>query len=133
MGFFTGMMDRIRGSGVSVVDYHGIRARHRYWVSNSIYLDNIYNKIATDVAMMRFKHIRITRQTEWFEHSDLATVCGVSPNVSEAPFVFWANVVRIMLMNWVSVVVPVMYGTSVERPQLIDGKIDITDDDLLVV
>ncbi|MDA5459966.1 hypothetical protein B816_1470 [Weissella confusa] len=38
-----------------------------------------------------------------------------------------------MLMNWVSVVVPVMYGTSVERPQLIDGKIGITDDDLLVV
>lgn len=139
MGFFTGMLDRIRGSGVSVVDYHGIRARHRYWVSNSIYLDNIYNKIATDVAMMRFKHIRITRQvesadqTEWFEHSDLATVCGVSPNVSEAPFVFWANVVRTMLMNQVAVVVPVMNGASVERLQLVDGKVGITDDDLLVV
>lgn len=63
MGFFRGILDRIRGSGVS----------------NSIYLDSIYNKIATDVAMMRFKCIRIARQaesadqTEWFEHSDLAT------------------------------------------------------------
>lgn len=27
MGFFTGMLDRIRGSGVSVVDHHGIRAQ----------------------------------------------------------------------------------------------------------
>lgn len=64
-------------------------------MSNSIYLDCVYNKIATDMAMVRFKHILITcqaeqaDQTEWFEHPDLSTVCGVSPNVSEAPFVFW--------------------------------------------
>lgn len=83
-----------------------------YWRRNSIYLDNIYNKISTDTAQMRFKHVRITRnpggvdKMEWFEGSDLANVLSVSPNPLEIPVVFWANVTRAMLRDGVAVVVP---------------------------
>lgn len=83
-----------------------------YWRRNSIYLDNIYNKISTDTAQVRFKHVRITRnptgvdKMEWFENSDLANVLSFSPNPLEVPVVFWANVTRAMLKDGVAVVVP---------------------------
>ena len=83
-----------------------------YWRRNSIYLDNIYNKISTDTAQMRFKHVKITRnpggvdKMEWYENSDLANVLSFSPNPLEIPIVFWANVTRAMLRDGVAVVVP---------------------------
>lgn len=83
-----------------------------YWRRNSIYLDNIYNKISTDTAQVRFKHVRITRnptgvdKMEWFENSDLANVLSFSPNPLEIPVVFWANVTRAILKDGVAVVVP---------------------------
>ncbi|WP_317334202.1 phage portal protein [Streptococcus orisratti] len=83
-----------------------------YWRRNSIYLDNIYNKISTDTAQMRFKHVKITRnqggvdKMEWYENSDLANVLSVSPNPMEIPIVFWSNVTRAMLRDGVAVVVP---------------------------
>ena len=83
-----------------------------YWRRNSIYLDNIYNKISTDTAQVRFKHVKITRNPtgvdnmEWFENSDLANVLSFSPNPLEVPVVFWANVTRAMLKDGVAVVVP---------------------------
>ena len=76
-----------------------------YWRRNSIYLDNIYNKISTDTAQMRFKHVKITRnpggvdKMEWYENSDLANVLSFSPNPLEIPIVFWANVTRAMLLG----------------------------------
>lgn len=83
-----------------------------YWRRNSIYLDNIYNKISTDTAQLRFKHVKITRNPGgvdsmvWYEHSDLAEVLTVSPNPLEVPVVFWSNVTRAMLRDGVAVVVP---------------------------
>lgn len=83
-----------------------------YWRRNSIFLDNIYNKISTDTAQMRFKHVKITRnpggvdKMEWYENSDLANVLSFSPNPLEIPIVFWANVTRAMLRDGVAVVVP---------------------------
>lgn len=83
-----------------------------YWRRNSIYLDNIYNKISTDTAQMRFKHVKITRnpdgvdKMEWFENSDLTHVLSVSPNPIETPIVFWSNVTRALLRDGVAVVVP---------------------------
>lgn len=83
-----------------------------YWRRNSIYLDNIYNKISTDTAQLRFKHVKITRNPGgvdsmvWYEHSDLAEVLTVSPNPLEVPVVFWSNVTRAMLHDGVAVVVP---------------------------
>lgn len=89
-----------------------LRRNITYWRRNSIYLDNIYNKISTDTAQMRFKHVKITRnpggvdKMEWYENSDLANVLSISPNQLEIPIVFWANVTRAMLRDGVAVVVP---------------------------
>lgn len=89
-----------------------LRRNITYWRRNSIYLDNIYNKISTDTAQMRFKHVKITRnpggvdKMEWYENSDLANVLSISPNPLEIPIVFWANVTRAMLRDGVAVVVP---------------------------
>lgn len=71
-----------------------LRRSQNYYKRNSIYLDNIYNKISTDVAMLRFKHVKVTRhenavdEMQWFEQSDLAQVLTVSPNDHDTPIVF---------------------------------------------
>lgn len=89
-----------------------LRRSQNYYKRNSIYLDNIYNKISTDVAMLRFKHVKVTRhenavdEMQWFEQSDLAQVLTVSPNDHDTPIVFWSDVVRTMLKDGVAVVVP---------------------------
>ncbi len=114
---FTNLLSRIRNSGLGVrlfrgYHYERMRTRHGYWQSNSIYLDNIYNKIATDVAMMRFKHIKIVRRDgapdlwNWFEQSDLANVLSYSANDDDTPIIFWADVTRALVQKGIAVVVP---------------------------
>lgn len=105
--------NRIFGDKSRVHSQRNFLNRHeKYWRKNSIYLDNIYNKIATDVSMLKFKHVRITRNPnapdtmQWHEFSDLAQVLSASPNGLETPVVFWSNVVRKMLKDGVAVVVP---------------------------
>ncbi|MCM0582786.1 phage portal protein [Weissella diestrammenae] len=111
-----------------------VHRRRSYWQRNSIYLDNIYNKIATDVAMMKFKHIRVTRNSnaadnmEWFEFSDLSNVLTLSPNEYEAPFVFWSNVIRDMLQNQVSIVVPVYEKGTLVKLQRVQGNANFNPD-----
>lgn len=131
MGLLTNLVSRIRDSGLFV--------RHRsssgrqlsntersYWENNSIYLDNIYNKIATDVAMARFKHIKVTRikdkpdQMEWLQFSALSDVLTYSPNALDTPIVFWSNVVRKMLQAQFAVVVPVYEKGELAELQLAD-------------
>ncbi|HFU4203815.1 TPA: phage portal protein [Streptococcus suis] len=107
-GFFANLLNRNRQKSTELY----LRRNQSYWRRNSIYLDNIYNKIATDVAMLRFKHVKITRNTdrvddmEWLEHSDLSKVLNFEPNPTETPIVFWSNVVRSMLREGVAVVIP---------------------------
>ncbi len=97
-----------------------------YWNSNSIYLDNIINKIATDVALLKFKHVKITRnkgapdEMAWFEHSDLADCLSCSPNDFETPVNFWSSVVRTMLQNQVAVVIPTYRSGNLESINLAD-------------
>ena len=85
---------------------------YNYWQSNSIYLDNIYNKIATDVAMLKFKHVKITEDSDglqkmdYYKHSDLMEVLTVNPNDYVTPVVFIADIVRTMLKNGIAVVLP---------------------------
>jgi phage portal protein BeeE len=126
------LLSRIARSGLGV-DYQRVRhagylkARQDWWQSNSIYLDNIYNKIATDVAMISFRHVRITRRDgepdvwKWYEQSDLADVVGFSPNRDETPVVFWSNVIRRVLEDGVAVVVPTYEGGSIKSITLVDG------------
>lgn len=103
------------------------RDRHSYWSQNSIYLDNIINKISTDVAMLKFKHVKITRnrgapdEMTWYEHSDLSECLSCSPNDFETPVNFWSSVVRQMLKNQVAVVVPRYKKGKIEEIRIADG------------
>lgn len=109
-----------------------------YWQGNSIYLDNIYNKIATDVAMLKFKHIKLTRNDnapdsmQWLEFSDLAQCLTISPNDNESPIVFWSNVVRRMLQDNVAVVIPKTVNGTLQELRLVDGILEVDNGKLLV-
>lgn len=126
-------MSRISNSGL-FVRYRSsssgslrVGSEKSYWENNSIYLDNIYNKIATDVAMARFKHIKITRiadkpdKMEWMEFSPLSDVLTYSPNELDTPIVFWSNVVRKMLQDQFAVVVPVYEKGVITSLELADA------------
>lgn len=137
------ILSRILPSGLKARFLQGGRTRWlnrsvSYWTGNSIYLENIYNKIATDVAMMRFKHIKTTRRPgepdlwDWYEHSDIAEVTGVSPNERDAPLVFWANVIRCMLQSGTAVVVPVYKNRKIEKLELADGAIEYVGDKIII-
>jgi phage portal protein BeeE len=109
-----------------------------YWQANSIYLDNIFNKISTDVAMLKFKHVRITRnegapdEMQWFEFSDLAQALTISPNDNESPIVFWSSVVRKMLHDGVAVVIPKVINDTLQELRLVQGVLEFNEGKLLV-
>lgn len=120
------------GFGVSVGDRNA-RRHYSYWRRNSIYLDNIYNKIATDVAMLRFKHVKIKREQDapdkmtWEMESPISQVLNISPNDYETPIVFWSNVVRKMLQDQFAIVVPTYRKGDIESLHLVDGVIYVDD------
>lgn len=139
MGFWFNLASRIRGSGMginhrSMMQFVDFQQRREYWQSNSIYLENVYNKIATDVATMRFKHVKITRSKDaadswdWFEYSDLANAVGFSPNPLESPIVFWSNVMRKLLNDQTAVVVPVVKNGTLQALYLADSATFQPDD-----
>jgi phage portal protein BeeE len=110
-----------------------------YWQSNSIYLDNIYNKIATDVAMMRFKHVKILRDQngpdtwEWLEQSDIANAVSYSPNERDTPIVFWSAVIRKMLADGVAAVVPAYTNGKITELNLADSVAEYKPDEIAVM
>lgn len=79
---------------------------------NSLYVQNIFNKISGDVAMLKFKHVKITRRKgspdimDYRENSDLQQVLTISPNPYETPVVFWTRVVYQMLRAETAIVIP---------------------------
>jgi hypothetical protein len=88
--------------------------QRRYWEHNSLFLDNVYNKISTDVAsQLQFKHVQIIRHQDqadefyWQEYSPLAVAVGFDPNPLETPTPFWSRVVRKAMKDSFAVVVPV--------------------------
>lgn len=106
---------------------------YNYWQSNSIYLDNIYNKIATDVAMLKFKHVKITEDSDglqkmdYYKHSDLMEVLTVNPNDYVTPVVFVADIVRTMLKNGIAVVLP-KYENGVLKSLWLADSFDLIED-----
>lgn len=112
--------------------------KQNYWQNNSIYLDNIINKISTDVATLKFRHVKITRKKDepdvmqWLENSDLSNVLTVSPNDFETPVIFWANVVRKLLNDQVAVVVPTYQNGNLSSINLVDGVNDFDKEKLSV-
>jgi phage portal protein BeeE len=132
---FPGWM-RLRHTSLQRVDY--FRQRQGYWQQNSIYLDNIINKIATDVAQLKFKHVKIIRNANspddliWYEQSDLSQCLTISPNDYETPTVFWSNVVRKILNDQVAVVVPTYNNGQLQSINLADGIVDFQNHRLIV-
>lgn len=118
------------GGSVSRSSFHD---SYNYWQSNSIYLDNIYNKIATDVAMLKFKHVKITEDSDglqkmdYYKHSDLMEVLTVSPNDYVTPVVFVADVVRTMLKRGIAVVLP-KYENGVLKSLWLADSFDLIED-----
>ena len=128
-----GLIDRIKSwfpsKKNSLSDSNQRRSSRLYWQKNSIYLDNIYNKIATDVAMAKFKHVKITRikdkpdQMEWLQFSNLSNVLTYSPNELDTPIVFWSNVVRKMLQDQYVVVVPFYENGELAELEIADSAV----------
>lgn len=111
---------------------------YNYWQRNSIYLDNIYNKIANDVAMLKFKHVKITQgenglqRMDYYKHSDLSEVLTVSSNDYTTPIVFWADVTRRMLKDGIAVVLPRYKKGTLESIWLADSW-DLTSEHTVTV
>lgn len=142
MGLLTNLMSRVSGLFVRHRSSNGrplSSGERTYWENNSIYLDNIYNKIATDVAMARFKHIKVTRikdkpdQMEWLQFSPLSDVLTYSPNEQDTPIVFWSNVVRKMLQAQFAVVIPVYQKGELSELQLADDALFENNKVLVIV
>ncbi len=130
MGIIANFVSRITGSGLPVNHYQEYRMHRQlhYWQTNSIYLENIYNKIATDVAMMKFKHIHVVDdgtgqpKATSLVTSPLLQVLSVSPNDLDAPMVFWSKVIRKLIEEGTAVVVPTYRGANISSIQLADGS-----------
>lgn len=118
----------IRYTKMQQVNY--FRERYNYWQNNSIYLDNIINKISTDVAQLKFKHVKLTRNDnapddmKWFEFSDLAQCLTISPNDYETPINFLSNIMRKMLNDQIAVVIPTYNKGILQSLQLVDGVVN---------
>lgn len=101
---------------------------------NSLYVQNIFNKISGDVAMLKFKHVKITRRKgrpdlmDYREHSDLQQVLTISPNPYETPVVFWTRVVYHMLKFETAIVIPQYEDGNLVQLTLYKGKHEYRDD-----
>lgn len=103
--------------------------------SQSIYLQNIYNKIAVDIgAGLEFKHIKVSKHDgqvdEWFEYnttnSDLLNVLEFSPNSLETPTVFWSSVTYKIVKDGLAIVIPVYAANgSIEELVLVDALVEM--------
>ena len=113
------------GKKRQVRDYYTRVRQRRYWQNNSIYLDNIYNKIATDVALMKFKHVKV-QNGKWQDmvQSELMNLVSFSPNEDETPMVFWSSVVRTMLQRGCAVVVPIYRNRKIVSLELAIGAVE---------
>lgn len=98
-------------SGLGLI-YRDYECNRKLWRENSIFIDNIYNKISNDVALSKFRHIKISEiknapdEMNWLEHSDISYVLNRRPNDLETPTAFWNRVVRKMLKEDFCIVIP---------------------------
>jgi HK97 family phage portal protein len=131
-----GFLNKIKSYIFPVKNYrafkHVPRSERAYWQTNSLQLDNIFNRIATDVAMSEFSHV-VVREVDGLktyekqELSDLTNVLSVSPNKLETPIIFWSRVVRNMLENGVVVVLPVFISGRIQSLKIIESSFDYDD------
>lgn len=125
--------------------YDYFRERGTYFSFNSIYLDNIINKIATDVALLKFRHVRVIKDENnesqnnnsqsmiWEQNSDLSYVLNISANKYQTPFVFWSSVIRKMLNDGIAIVVPVYEYGKLNNLQLAECITEFTNNNEIVL
>lgn len=119
-------MDRFRlfiygGRNSTIVNNAGIGMewyKHRsanlqmnemYFHKNLMFIENIRIKIANDISLAEFKHIKInpdTRQWQIQDTSDLTYVLTKRANEYETPTNFWIRVIKHMLTKDFAVVIP---------------------------
>jgi hypothetical protein len=93
--------------------------QYNFFQENSIFIDNIYNKISSDVAMMEMRHIKhylnedMQELTDFLETSPLQEVLTFSPNLYQTPICFWTLVVRKMIEYNYCVVLPVYHNEKI--------------------
>lgn len=128
--FFLNIRRFIGGFGSSVAD----KDFHRYYADlrrNSLYVENMYNKIATDVAMLNFKHVKITRRKDehdlmdWRQFSDIQEVLSVNPNEYQTPTLFWSEVMYKILKEGACVVVPTYKKGKIDSLNIVYGEWEI--------
>lgn len=128
--FFLTIRRFIGGFGSSVAD----KDFHRYYADlrrNSLYVENMYNKIATDVAMLNFKHVKITRRKDehdlmdWRQFSDIQEVLSVNPNEYQTPTLFWSEVMYKILKEGACVVVPTYKKGKIDSLNIVYGEWEI--------
>ena len=105
-------------------DFH---RHYRDLQKNSLYVENMYNKIATDVSMLNFKHVRIQRRKDahdlmtWEQTSDIQNALTVSPNDFQTPTVFWSEVMYKILKDGACVVVPTYKKGKIQSLNIVYG------------
>ena len=139
LGYGIKYFFRRRSFGVSLGSREFRKYYPRGFEENSIWLDNIYNKIANDVALLKFKHVKVTNvedgpdKIQWQRDSGLSYVLNVSPNNYKTPFVFWSDVVRRMLEDGIAVVIPTYEKGEITTLNLAEGIINDSKHSLTVV
>lgn len=139
LGYGIKYLFRRRSFGVSLRSRDFRKYYPRGFEENSIWLDNIYNKIANDVALLKFKHVKITNvengpdKIEWQRSSGLSYVLNISPNDYKSPFVFWSDVVRKMLEDGIAIVVPKYENGELAALSLAEGITNDSEHSLTVV
>lgn len=139
LGYGIKYLFRRHSFGVSLGSREFRKYYPRGFEENSIWLDNIYNKIANDVALLKFKHVKITNvengpdKIQWQRDSGLSYVLNVSPNNYKTPFVFWSDVVRRMLEDGIAVVIPTYEKGEITTLNLAEGIINDSKHSLTVV
>lgn len=112
-------------SGLGARYYKTYQQSYNYWTHNSIFIENIFHKIANDASLVNFRHLKITKNDnapdlmDWLEDSDLTYILNRRPNDSETPTTFWNRVVRQMLKNDVAVIIPVYENSRLKSIELV--------------
>lgn len=125
--FFYNIRRFVGGFGMSVAD-KDFHRHYRDLQKNSLYVENMYNKIATDVSMLNFKHVRIQRRKDahdlmtWEQTSDIQNALTVSPNDFQTPTVFWSEVMYKILKDGACVVVPTYKKGKIQSLNIVYGN-----------
>lgn len=93
--------------------------------SSSIYLNNIYNRISTDIASMNLKHVKITKEdgtsvTEPQTNSQLQYLLSIKMNSTDNPRAFWTDVSLRLLKDGIVIILPSYKKGAIQSLTLVE-------------